>query len=221
VIGLDALLTTRPFATPSLIPPVIKRRRAVGDAKRRVGIALLLLAAIVAVFFVIGRLGLVSARTQLATAQAGLRAAQAEQMKYSEVPAVYAAVDAARAELSQAMGNEVQVARLLSDLGVIIPPDVALTSVSMVTGGDALEALAEDAPAAEEQILVGTADFSGEAVSFNDVSAWIDTLRAQPDYQNVLLTEVSRDDTTGMYTFSSSAQLTDQALSGRFVRADQ
>ena len=64
---------------------------------------------------------------------------------------------------------------------------------------------------------VGTVTFAGEAASFNDVSAWIDVLRATPDYQNVILTEVSRDSTIGIYTFSNTAELTDQALSGRYV----
>lgn len=53
------------------------------------------------------------------------------------------------------------------------------------------------------------------------MSIWIETLRAQPDYQNVILTEVSRDLTTGTYTFSNTAELTEQALSGRYVEATQ
>jgi hypothetical protein len=59
--------------------------------------------------------------------------------------------------------------------------------------------------------------FSGEARAFTDVSAWIDTLRSQPDYANVILTDVSRDSEAGTYTFSNTAELTDQALSGRYV----
>ncbi len=55
----------------------------------------------------------------------------------------------------------------------------------------------------------------------NDVSQWIETLRNTPDYQNVILTDVSRDATNGVYQFSNTAELTDQALSGRYVEADE
>ena len=48
-------------------------------------------------------------------------------------------------------------------------------------------------------------------------SQWIETLRNNPDYQNVILTDVSRDDTNGVYLFTNTAELTDQALSGRYV----
>jgi hypothetical protein len=50
---------------------------------------------------------------------------------------------------------------------------------------------------------------------------WIETLRNNPDYQNVILTDVSRDDTNGVYLFTNTAELTDQALSGRYVEADE
>ena len=53
------------------------------------------------------------------------------------------------------------------------------------------------------------------------MSAWIETLRSVPDYQNVVLTDVSRDTTNGVFTFSNTAELTDQALSGRFVEATE
>ena len=138
------------------------------------------------------------------------------------MPAVYAAVDAARAELSQAMGNEVQVARLVSQLAAILPPDVALTQVSMTIGEPEKTGTGTAASTSQTtEPLVGTVTFSGEARSFNDVSAWIDTLRNNPDYENVILTDVSRDTTAGVYVFTNTAELTDQALSGRFVEGDQ
>jgi hypothetical protein len=37
----------------------------------------------------------------------------------------------------------------------------------------------------------------------------------------VILTEVSRDLTSGIYTFSNTAELTEQALSGRYVEETQ
>jgi Tfp pilus assembly protein PilN len=220
--GLDALLDRRDFPTPDLIPPAIVLRRQVRASKRMVLFALLGVLALLAGLFVVGRVQLASATAELATAQQRLRDAEAEKAKYAEVPAVYAAVDAARAELAQAMGNEVQVARLVANLAAIMPADVSLTQVSMVIGDE--ESQSGTAAAATDQTatpLVGTVTFSGEAATFNDVSTWIETLRNNPDYQNVILTDVSRDETNGVYLFSNTAELTDQALSGRYVEADQ
>ncbi|HNE88093.1 MAG: PilN domain-containing protein [Candidatus Nanopelagicales bacterium] len=219
--GLDALLDRRDFPTPDLIPPAILLRRQVQRSKRMVLFALLAVVALLAGLFVIGRVQLASATAELATAQQRLRDAEAEKAKYAEVPAVYAAVDAARAELAQAMGNEVQVARLVANLAAIMPPSVSLTQVSMIIGPeDEADTVAK---ATDEAVapLVGTVTFSGEAATFNDVSLWIETLRNNPDYQNVILTDVSRDDTNGVYLFTNTAELTDQALSGRYVEADE
>ncbi len=221
--GLDALLDRRDFPTPDLIPPAILLRRQVRRSKKLVLLALLGVLALLAGLFMIGRVQLASATAQLATAQQGLRDAEAEKAKYAEVPAVYAAVDAARAELAQAMGNEVQVARLVADLAAIMPANVSLTQVSMVIGEQESSGSNRAAATPEEAVepLVGTVTFSGEAATFNDVSTWIETLRNNPDYQNVILTEVSRTEDTGLYTFSNTAELTDQALSGRYVEAER
>lgn len=216
--GLGVLFIQSVFPTPSLMPPVVKRRRAVATARRRTGLALMVLLLVLGVWYGLAQMQLSTAKTNLTVAQAELRDAERARDQYKDVPAVYSAVRAARSELAQAMGNEVQVARLVTDLSAIIPRNVSLQSVSLVTGES-------DEPTstavATEEVAIATVTFAGEAVSFDDVSAWIDVLRSQPDYTNVILTEVSRDSSTGTYTFTSSAELTDQTLSGRFVEEDQ
>jgi len=221
--GIEALLSPRDFPVPDLIPPAILTRRQVGQAKRIMFLVLATVVAVQALLFGFGRMQLSIATTELQTAQQTLREAEAEKAKYAEVPAVYAAVDAARSELAQAMGNEVQVARLVSQLSVIMPADVSLTQVSMTIGQEETPATSTQSStqAAAVEPLVGTVSFSGEARTFDDVSAWIETLRSVPDYQNVVLTDVSRDTTNGVFTFSNTAELTDQALSGRFVEATE
>lgn len=218
--GLRQLLGPRNFPAPELIPPSIVRRRAAGAAKRRVLLALIGLIGLLVLLFGFGRMQLAQAETQLSVAQQSLREAEAAKAQYDNVPTVYAAVDAARAELSQAMGNEVQVARIVSDLAGILPVDVSLSTVSLVAGAEEKPATSATTDETVES-LAGSVSFSGEARSFDDVSMWIETLRGQPDYQNVILTDVSRDLTTGTYTFSNTAELTEQALSGRYVEATQ
>lgn len=214
--ALDVLFMETTFPTPSLIPPGVQRRRAVVTARRRTGLALLVVLLVLGVFYGLAQMQLSTAQANLALAQAELRDAERARDQYKDVPAVFAAVRAARSELALAMGNEVQVARLVTDLSAIIPPNVSLSSVSLVTG-ESEDGKRPATAVAQQDVPIATVTFAGEAVSFDDVSAWIATLREQSDYQNVILTEVSRDTTTGTYTFTSSAELTDQTLSGRFV----
>ena len=217
--GMEALLNRREFPVADLMPPAIVLRRAVGQAKRIVGIVALTLLGVLALLFLVGRMELASVNAQLSASQQALRSAEADKAQYAEVPAVYAAVDAARSELAQAMGNEVQVARLVTQLASITPSNVSLTQVSLVIGDPEAGTGTAATPSTDQaaDVPVGTVTFAGEAASFNDVSAWIDVLRATPDYQNVILTEVSRDSTNGVYAFTNTAELTDQALSGRYV----
>ena len=42
--------------------------------------------------------------------------------KYADVPKVYAAVDAAEAQLKLAMGHEIRYSFVLNDLSLTIPP---------------------------------------------------------------------------------------------------
>lgn len=219
--GLAGLLPQKSFPVPELIPPSVMRRRAVDMAKRRTAVAVVLTLVLLATMSIFGRIELRTAQSELSSVQLSLTMAEAEKAKYKDVPVVYAAVDAARAELAQAMGTEVQVARLITDLGFTIPPNVSLTSVSILVGGES-ETPSAGTTATEPALPpVGTVSFAGEARAFTDVSAWIDTLRSQPDYANVILTDVSRDSSAGIYTFSNTAELTDQALSGRYVEETQ
>lgn len=220
--GVDILFTQATFPTPSLLPPEVRQRRQIAASKRRLGIALVLLAVTLGLWWGIARLQLATATAELNNAQAELRAAEQEQEKYRDVPVVFAAVAAARSELAQAMGSEVQVARLLSDLSIITPPGVSLLDMSLVTTvAQQDSASATTVAATADEVGVGSVTFTGSAATFEDVSTWIDTLRGNSDYRDVVLTEVSRDSTSGVYSFTSSAELSDQALSARFVEEER
>lgn len=98
--GLHQILGPRNFPAPELMPPSIVRRRAVGAAKRRVLLAAIGLVGLMLLLFGFARMQLSQAQNQLAVAQQSLREAEAAKAEYDDVPTVYAAVDAARAELA-------------------------------------------------------------------------------------------------------------------------
>lgn len=213
--GLESLLSTGSFPSANLLPPAIVARRAVRKAKRR---ALLTIAAVVAliVFLVlVTSIQQRSANAAKADAQARVDLAMVMKQRYAYVPAVYNAVTTARQDLATAMGQEVQVARLMSGLSALQPPTLSLLTLTATVGPGSA-----DASTSQQEVIVGVGmvTFSGEARSMGDIAAWLDRLRESDDYESPVLTDVTSS-TDGVLTFTATAQLTEQALSGRYVEA--
>ncbi len=211
--SLDSMLGSGGFPSANLLPPAIVVRRKVRAAKRK---ALLILAGVVGLLLLmvlVTGMQQRSANAAKAQAQVEVDAAVARKQQYAYVPAVYQAVTTARQDLATAMGQEVQVSRLLSGLSALQPPSLSLTTLAATVGPGAEEELSTD-----QSVIpgAGVVSFQGEAKSMDDVAAWIDRLRDSADYNLPILTDVTNG-TEGLYTFSATAELTDQALSGRYV----
>lgn len=213
----DDLVGNTGFPSANLLPNIIKVRREVAHAKKR---ALLMVLAVLGLM--VAMIGLTSVQQRSADAakaqaQAQLDAALAQKQRYSYVPAVYLAVSNARAELANAMGQEVQVSRLMEGLASLQPADVSLLTWT-ATVGPATDSELQ----ADQDVLpgVGAVTITGEARSMEGIAVWLDRIRANPDYASPVLNQVGST-AEGIYTFDASAELTDQALSGRFVEADK
>ena len=115
------------------------------------------------------------------------------------------------------MGQEVQVSRLLGGLSRMQPTGLSLVTLDAVVGPGE-----EQAMTTSQTVIpgVGTVAFTGEAKTREDSAAWMDSLRLNADYASPVLTDVTNS-TEGLYSFSATAQLTDQALSGRYLEATQ
>jgi Tfp pilus assembly protein PilN len=215
--SLDSMLGSGGFPSANLLPPAIITRRQVRAAKRKALIIIVgvLGAIIFAVLFT--SLQQRSADSAKAQAQTEVDSAIVLKQKYAYVPAVYTAVTTARQELATAMGQEVQVSRLLGGLSALQPPSLSLTTLDASVGPGAQEAMSTD-----QTVIpgVGTVAFQGEAKSIDDIAAWIDRLRDSADYETPILTDVTNS-AEGVYAFTASADLSDQALSGRYVEPTQ
>ncbi len=94
-------------------------------------------ASAVVVALLLGLLGWLVAWQKQTAAQEALDAAtaqravlQAEAVKYSDVPRVFAAVADAQAQLELAMGNEVRWSFFLNDLALTMPSGVSLETLA-------------------------------------------------------------------------------------------
>ncbi|MGH8892088.1 MAG: PilN domain-containing protein [Actinomycetes bacterium] len=222
---MTTLTTTRLATLPrvNLLPPEIEEQRRF----RRVqgGLA----TGVVAALGVVGALTLLAngqvnqAQEDLGTAKARETSLQAQVNKYSEVPLVYAQVEAANAQLSQAMGQEVRWSYFLNDLSLKIPGKVWLTNLTVTQSVDqAAVAPTADVPGPVTEYLtpgLGTVQFEGRGYRHNDVAAWLDALAkqkglAQPYFTNSTKEAIGGSDAV---TFTSQATITEEALSRRYT----
>lgn len=207
----------------NLLPPEIDEQRRARKVQLGLGVG------------VLGALGVVGALTLLAAgqvsdAQDDLDAAkarnttlQAKANEYAEVPLVFARVDAARAQLSQAMGQEVRWSYLLNDLSLKTPSKVWLTkmTVEQNVDGALVTAPAATATTAGQYLTpgIGTVTFEGNGLQHNDVAAWLDALAKQKGLTQPYFTksEVKLIGTEKSVEFVSQATITEESLSGRYT----
>jgi Tfp pilus assembly protein PilN len=210
--------TTRLATLPqvNLLPPEIEQARQFRRVQFGLGGAVL--AALVAA----GAL-FVAANAQVGEAQDHLDAnkAQATQLQsnvdeYAEVPLVLGQVDAARAQLGQAMGQEVRWSYFLNDLSLKIPRHVWLDSM-IVTSSAPTAVTTVDQYAA---VGVATIAFEGHGYRHNDVAAWLNSLArqkgfTQPYFSDSTVDPVGTDEDA--VKFSSTVTVTDDSLSNRYT----
>lgn len=161
------------------------------------------------------------ARSGLDAAKAQGTALEAEQAKYADVPKVYAAVEARKAQLEQAMGKEIRWSYFLNDLSLRTPAKVWLTQMTAAETVDASALAPVAAPATPTYGTagIGTIKFTGKGYTHNDVAAWLRALGAQPGLADPYFTKSTKEKigNEDSVTFDSQAVITEKALSGRYT----
>ena len=217
----ETLVGTSVAARVNLLPPEIAEHRKVQQVY--VGLA----AAALGAAAVVGMLVMVQAG-KVSDAKSDLAVAHTEQAKLQQrfdslqyVRTLNAKVDAHKALVVEAMGQEVRWSGYLNDLGLRIPANVWVTKFHAVQN---LDGAAATTTAAGGPSLVpagiGEVTVSGKAFEHTDVAAWLDTLARQKGYSNAYFSKSEVD--TGIkqrqiINFETSVTLTPQALSKRFV----
>ena len=94
---------------------------------------------------------------------------------------VYAQVEAAEAQLAQAMGQEVRWSYFLNDLSLGMPGKVWLTSMTVTQNVDSRGCGCGPGATRRHSSTpgIGTVTFEGKGYKHNDVAAWLDALAKQ------------------------------------------
>lgn len=196
----------------NLLPPEIAERRVFRRVQGGLGAGVA--AVLVLMVFVV-----LAASHSVSSAESDLAASQAEQTRlesraqtYANVSAIYAAADAAQAQLVTAMGDEIRFSQLLTDLSLSIPSSVWVTSVAMAATPPLLSASGTPA--------LGTFTVSGLGFSHNDVGLWLESIAGLKTYSDPYFSSSAAAlmGTRRTVNFTSTATLTPAALSGRYTQ---
>jgi Tfp pilus assembly protein PilN len=201
----------------NLLPPEIEQARRFRHVQAGLAGAVVASLVVAGALFVAASAQVGKAQTDLDDNKADSVRLQSNIVEYAEVPLVYGQVEAAHAQLGEAMGQEVRWSYFLNDLSLKIPRHVWLDS--MIVSSAAANA---SAPVAGQYAAVGigTVLFEGHAYSHNDVAAWLNSLAkqkgyTQPYFSDSTVTPVGTNDHA--VRFTSQVTVTDDALSGRYT----
>ncbi len=219
---MTTLTVTRAAALPrvNLLPPEIEQAEQLARLKKVLAVIVVgaLVLAGLLYFWASGQVS--SAQSELEAAQAENAALQAEAAQYAEVPLVAQQVATAETNLATAMAPEVRVSFLMNDLSLTIPQSVRLTTMSIVVApSDPAAAAAAAATGVPYIPPTGTVTYTGKAVSYDAVASWLQSFRKQPSYENPYAQSITEDEDNTVdtvYSWASSAQLTEAAKSNRF-----
>jgi Tfp pilus assembly protein PilN len=155
---------------------------------------------------------------------------QAEALKYSDVPRVFAAVADAQGQLELAMGNEVRWSFFLNDLALTMPSGVSLDTLAltspapgaptMATAPSSVGASTAAAPTSGAGMPgLGTMTVSAKAFNYNTVANWLDSLAKLPTIADPYVGSISAgtEEGTKIVTFNSTGNVTQEALSQRYT----
>jgi len=202
----------------NLLPPEIAEKAAFRRVQMALGGVAAGAVAVVGVLYMSATHSVSSANEELASAKSQTVKLQADVNKFRDVTAIYNAADAAQAQLVQAMADEVRYSQMLNDVSLSIPSNVWITELVFTqTAPKAAPAASTRVPTAVPPL--GTLTVSGTAFAHDDVAAWLDALGGLKTYSNPYFSQATEKliGTRKVVEFSSTAELTNKALSGRYT----
>lgn len=198
----------------NLLPPEIAEGQRLRRIQYGLGGAVLASLGAVGLLFLSASSSATSAQEELAVETTQSSQLQAEVAKYAPVTGVYAQAAAARALLTQAMGEEVRYSTLLSNLSLSIPEKVWVKSLTF-NQTPPTPVLGAAAGAG-----IGTLQVTGVGFSHDDVAVWLESLASQKGYANPYFSNSTEAllGTRKTVNFTSSATLTADAYSGDYTK---
>ena len=197
-----------------LLPSIYHERLVLAKARSRALIIVFTAFALVVLLYLLGMMQVGGAQADLDNASAAKAQAQNQVNDLAVVPQTMAEIETITNALESALGSEVLMSQFLANVTNSLPAGTTLTSVNVtltIPPVPSPDGLTQD---------VGDLSLEGTLPSFVSNAALIDSVKANPQLANVWVPTTSLTEEAaggGRYTFSLTADLTEQALSKRFT----
>jgi Tfp pilus assembly protein PilN len=221
-------MTSAQMPRVNLIPPEIAEKAMFRKVQMGLGVGVAAAVGVVGLLTLSASHGVSSAQDSLDQATAKSTTLIAQKAKFNNVTAIHAAADAAQAQLTTAMGQEVRYSQLMHDLSLSVPSTVWLKGMTFTqaapaasTPGAAVTGTAGATTAAAAPTSIGTVTFTGVGFDHNDLALWLESLASLKAYNDPYFSssvEALLNNVRKVVNFSSTANITPAALSGRYTK---
>jgi Tfp pilus assembly protein PilN len=215
-------MTTVQMPRVNLLPPEIAEQARLRKVQVGLGACVVAAVGVVGLLFVSASHSQSVAQASVDQAQSQNAQLQAQTTKYRNVTAVYDAAAAAQGQLVTAMGQEVRYSQLMHDLSLSVPSTVWLKSLSYNQTPPAAAAGTTGTPgtAAPTSTVLGVVSFQGVGFDHDDLALWLESVASLKSYSNTYFSNSAEAllGTRKVVNFSTTADLTPAALSGRYLK---
>jgi Tfp pilus assembly protein PilN len=221
-VTTQTLVGTPTLPSVNLLPPEIAEARRFKRVQLALGGAVLAALLAVVGLYYNSHSGVSAAQDGLTKAKADNVRLQRELTQYQNVTAMKDEVAASQANLELAMGPQVLWSHYLSDLSLILPGNVWLTTVQVnLTGPAASSGTGTIQGALPAVDAIGAISFQGSALTHHDVAALLTALAKEKGFSNPYFTSsaetVVPNTTKKVADFQATVDVTLKALSGRYL----
>ena len=201
-----------------LLPAAVAERRRQRRNLALVGVAgLVVVAGLMLWWFMLG--GQINdANEDLAQVQAANQQLEAQIAELQRFADLAAEVEAKRVALQTVMAGDVSWPSVLTELAMVIPGEVWLTSLDASSAAGGTVVGTETAPIdISAKQPVGRVVFSGRSLTMTGVAKWLIRLGIPQEFLAAWLESATASE-EGDVSFSNTIELSDEAVSGRFQR---
>ncbi len=198
-----------------LLPPEVHKERAARVVRRRLGLGVV---GVVAVMLVAGGAATalsVQAQFQLAYEQSLTPGLVAEQSKYVEVRKIQGEVNKVEAAQQVGVSTEIDWKKYLEGVQAILPTSVTIETVAVDSATPLAIYTQPTAPLQGPR--VATVTFTAKSPVLPDVPTWLTSLATLPGFADALPGSVTLEENTGVYTVNITMHVDDAAYAQRFV----
>lgn len=200
-----------------LLPPEVRSVRALGRAKVRLGLSLVVVTLLAVLAFGYASFMEKQANDDLATVTARVQDLEAEQAQYAEVPQVKRQVEMVKTARVFGTSTEVMWSDYLRAIEAVAPPGMTIRALTTAMPSPVEAPVSAMNPLAAAS--VGSLSFTARATTLPDITAWADALETIPGFADAYFSaaQITEENGETFYDVTPTVQVNDRAYALRFL----